>query len=409
MKKLLLSLGGILISTLSFFAQCTDGRYHQFVFSNYTLESDIVYGSNVTYNGAAQSLTMDIYQPSGDGNAPRALVVMAHGGSFITGSKTGPDVVGFCQDLAKMGYVVASINYRLGFGIANLQAEATAAVMRGTQDLKAAVRYFRKSVAEDNNPYNINPDLIYSAGVSAGGFCALHLAYLDQPEELPSFLNMNATGIDNSMEGNSGNAGYSSEVNAIVNICGALGDTAWIHPGDEPALLLHGTNDNTVPYASATLNLFGFPVTEVDGSFTINQKMNEVGVDHCFEIHEGQDHVPSLSNDAYYDTTLSFMSQFLAEQICQYNFDCQYQTIATSLTELKKESVHVYPNPANQQLTLTGISKVEPIVIYNAQGQWVVDRTAYPGEYLNIEDLQMGIYFLVSPTRSFETITFIRE
>jgi carboxylesterase type B len=74
---------------------------------------------------------MDIYQPAGDVSAPRALVVMAHGGSFITGSKTGPDVVGFCQDLAKMGYVVASINYRLGFGIANLQAEATAAVMRG--------------------------------------------------------------------------------------------------------------------------------------------------------------------------------------------------------------------------------------------------------------------------------------
>ncbi len=409
MKKLLLSLGGIFISTLSFFAQCTDGRYHQFVFSNYTLESDIVYGSNVTYTGVPQSLTMDIYQPAGDVSAPRALVVMAHGGSFITGSKTGPDVVGFCQDLAKMGYVVASINYRLGFGIANLQAEATAAVMRGTQDLKAAVRYFRKSVAENNNPYNINPDLIYSAGVSAGGFCALHLAYLDQPEEIPSFLDMNATGIDNSMEGNSGNAGYSSDVNAIVNICGALGDTAWIHPGDEPAMLLHGTNDNTVPYGSATLSLFGVAVTEVDGSFSINERMTEVGVDHCFEIHEGQDHVPSLSNAAYYDTTLSFMSQFLAEQICQYNFNCQYQAIATGLNEVENNVVQVYPNPSNHMMALTGISKAEPIVIYNAQGQWIAQSTAYPGEYLNIEDLQTGIYFLVSPTRSFETITFIRE
>lgn len=409
MKKLLLSLGGIFFSTLSFFGQCTDGRYHQFIFSNYTLESDVVYGSNVTYNGVPQSLTMDIYQPEGDGATPRALIVMAHGGSFITGSKTGPDVVGFCQDLAKMGYVVASINYRLGFGIANLQAEATAAVMRGTQDLKAAVRYFRKSVAEDNNPYNINPDLIYSAGVSAGGFCALHLAYLDQTEELPSFLDMNATGIDNSMEGNSGNAGYSSEVNAIVNICGALGDTAWIHPGDEPAMLLHGTNDNTVPYASATLSLFGFAVTEVDGSYSINQRMNEVGVDHCFEIHEGQDHVPSLSNEAYYDTTLSFMSQFLAQQICQYNFDCQYQAIATQTNEITSQVVHLYPNPARELFVLTGISKPEKLKIYNSQGKLVKDVVAQPGEYVNIQDFEVGVYFLLSPTQSFETITFIKE
>ncbi|MEN9394838.1 MAG: hypothetical protein RL362_1059 [Bacteroidota bacterium] len=409
MKKLLLSLGGILISTLSFFAQCTDGRYHQFVFSNYTLESDVVYGSNVTYTGVPQSLTMDIYQPAGDVSAPRALVVMAHGGSFITGSKTGPDVVGFCQDLAKMGYVVASINYRLGFGIANLQAEATAAVMRGTQDLKAAVRYFRKSVAENNNPYNINPDLIYSAGVSAGGFCALHLAYLDQPEELPAFLDMNATGIDNSMEGNSGNAGYSSDVNAIVNICGALGDTAWIHPGDEPAMLLHGTNDNTVPFGSATLSLFGVAVTEVDGSYSINERMNEVGVDHCFEIHEGQDHVPSLSNAAYYDTTLSFMSQFLAQQICQYNFTCQYQSIATDLHEVEINVVQVYPNPAKDMFALTGISKMETVDIYNAQGQWVASKTVYPGEYVHVEELQAGLYFLISPIRTFETITFIKE
>ncbi|MBM3427717.1 MAG: T9SS type A sorting domain-containing protein [Bacteroidetes bacterium] len=409
MKKHLLSLGGILISTLSIFAQCDNGRYHQKIFANYSLESDVVYGSNVTYQGAAQSLTMDIYQPEGDGTAPRALVVVAHGGSFITGSKTGPDVVGFCQDMVKMGYVVASINYRLGFGIANLQAEATAAVMRGTQDLKAAIRYFRKSAAENGNPYNINPDLIYSAGVSAGGFCALHLAYLDQPEELPSFLNMNATGIDNSMEGLSGNAGYSSEINALVNICGALGDTAWIHAGDEPAMLLHGTNDNTVPYGSAVLSLFGFAVTEVDGSYSISQRMNEVNVEHCFEIHEGQDHVPSLSNEAYYDTTLSFMTQFLAQQICQYNFNCQYAPVASNTPEIHTSVFHAYPNPAHTQLTLVGLTQAEEVMVYNAQGQWIQRMYFYPGESVPVEQLPQGMYFLVSPLKTFETVTFIKE
>ncbi len=409
MKIKILCLGGILFSTLHFFGQCTDGRYYQYIFPDYQLTSDIPYGSNVTYQGTAQELTLDVYEPINDGTAPRALVVMAHGGSFISGSKTGPDVVGFCQDLAKMGYVVASINYRLGFGVANLEAEATAAVMRGTQDLKAAIRYFRKSVVENNNPYNINPDLIYAAGVSAGGFAALHLAYLDQPSELPSFLDMNATGIDNSMDGLSGNPGYSSEVNAIVNICGALGDTAWIHSGDEPAMLLHGTNDNTVPYGSAMLSLFGFNVTQVDGSFSINQRMNEVGVNHCFEIYEGQDHVPSLSNAAYFDTTLSMMSQFLAQQICQYNFDCQYQPIVTETPELAKIPMSVYPNPAQQFISISGISQLEWLTIHNAQGQLVKRERIQPAQSINVAELSPGLYFVRLENSPYQTTPLIIE
>jgi carboxylesterase type B len=39
---------------------------------------------------------------------------MAHGGSFIGGSKTGTDVVPLCNDLQSLGYVVASIEYRVG-------------------------------------------------------------------------------------------------------------------------------------------------------------------------------------------------------------------------------------------------------------------------------------------------------
>ena len=79
------------------------------------------YGNNINYAGFAEDLMLDVYEPNGDTLAngdsvtDRPLVLLAHGGSFIGGSKTGSDVVPLAESFAKMGYVVASINYRLGF------------------------------------------------------------------------------------------------------------------------------------------------------------------------------------------------------------------------------------------------------------------------------------------------------
>ena len=378
------------------FTQCDNGRYQSFIFSDYEVISNIVYGNNQTYLGVSQDLTLDVYRPVGDVSTTRALIMMAHGGSFLTGSKTGPDVVGFCVSMAKMGYVVASINYRLGFPITNMQAGATAAVMRGTQDMKAAIRYFRKDVAENNNQYGIDPNEIYAAGVSAGGFIALHLAYLDQESELPSFLDMNAAGVQGGLDGQSGNPGYSSDVKAIVNICGAIGDTAWIQPGDEPACHFHGTNDNTVPYGSAMLSVLGIPVTDVDGSYSINEKMNQIGLEHCFEIHEGQDHVPSLASPAYADTTLSMMTQFLASQICNTTYDCEYQTIATNVTSIDHQNpeLSIYPNPSENGFYLSGLMQNDEISIYNSTGILVDMLKVKNGDWIETTRWPAGLYFL---------------
>jgi len=393
------------------FAQCDNGRYQSFIFSDYEVISNIVYGNNQTYLGVSQDLTLDIYRPIGDASTSRALIMMAHGGSFLTGSKTGPDVVGFCVSMAKMGYVVASINYRLGFPITNMQAGATAAVMRGTQDMKAAIRFFRKDVAENNNQYGIDPNEIYAAGVSAGGFIALHLAYLDQESELPSFLDMNATGVQGGLDGQSGNPGYSSNVKAIVNICGAIGDTAWIQPGDEPACHFHGTNDNTVPYGSAMLSVLGIPVTDVDGSYSINEKMNQIGLEHCFEIHEGQDHVPSLANPAFADTTLSIMTQFLSAQICNTSYNCEYQTIATDVPSYGPDiaEISIFPNPSANGFYLTGMSQKEEVRIYNSTGMLINTLIVQNGEWIGNENWPTGIYFVNFKNHLLSSLKVIKQ
>src|SRR5690606_29502488 len=109
----------------------------------------------------------------GDTETARPLVLYFHTGNFLPfrnpanpsqlgfnnscgGERTDSAAVEICTRLAKMGYVVASVDYRLGwnplastdvarrFGIIN-------AAYRGVQDARTAIRYFRKSVAEDNN------------------------------------------------------------------------------------------------------------------------------------------------------------------------------------------------------------------------------------------------------------------
>src|SRR5678816_460940 len=123
---------------------CSSNRYDEEVFSSIDTTNDVVYGSNVNYQGANTILSMDIYEPSGDTAAFRPLIVWVHGGSFVGGSKTDNDVVGLCQHFAKRGYVCVSISYRLGITFPFNQANATNAVFRGVQDMKAAVRYFRQ-------------------------------------------------------------------------------------------------------------------------------------------------------------------------------------------------------------------------------------------------------------------------
>jgi carboxylesterase type B len=131
MKKITLLFGCLITGSMWAQSPCAAGRYATDVFANYTTTSDITYGQNNSYTGANTTLKLDIYQPSGDTETNRPLLIFVHGGSFIGGSKTDGDMVAMCQRFAKKGYVTASIDYRLGF----FPFDSANAV-------KAVVRYF---------------------------------------------------------------------------------------------------------------------------------------------------------------------------------------------------------------------------------------------------------------------------
>lgn len=129
---------------VAFFACLTAGaqtRYLDEVFSDVTVTSNIQYGTNITVITALQGLApapqplaLDLYEPTGDTETDRPLLLMFHTGNFLPvylnggaqGTKTDSAIVEMCTRYAKMGYVVASVDYRVGWNaLAATQEERT--------------------------------------------------------------------------------------------------------------------------------------------------------------------------------------------------------------------------------------------------------------------------------------------
>ena len=292
--------------------ECDNNRYNTEIFESVNVTSGIFYGSNINtgfFGDVTEDLYLDVYQPIDDDFNRRPLIIMLFGGSFITGSRTSSDIVEICTRYAKMGYVAAAIDYRLTAELIILANEETAykAATKGMHDLKAAIRYFRMNdILYDD--YGIDTERIYSGGVSAGAISAVNAAYLDLDIEVPSFIETYLS-ESGGLEGNSGNAGYSSEFHGIINLCGAVGHTDWISDDDIPIVSLHGTDDGVVPYGDGMITLFGLNMN-VMGSYAIHNRMIELDNNSAFLSWEGVDHTPFISSATYMNDTIEFSSNF---------------------------------------------------------------------------------------------------
>ncbi len=376
---------------------CGSLRYDTEIFQTVQITSNITFGSNTSSGGVLTTLKLDVYEPSGDTLAMRPLIVWVHGGSFVAGTKTDADIVSLCQHFAKRGYVCASIEYRLGFSLfPPTSAVAKQEVFLAMQDMKAAIRYFRKDAATTNT-FRIDPSMIFGGGSSAGAFTALHLAYLNESSELTSEIDTTLLG---GLEGNSGNPGYPSNINAVINLCGAIGDKTWIHTNDIPVVSMHGDRDGTVPYASATIYLLGvFPIMVVDGSFSISDYANSIGLRNEMYTFYGADHVPYAANLAYMDTTVRFVSNFLFNYMGCTPSD-PFPLANTSTTGINSSPTDdvfsVSPNPGNGifRFDFTGIEKVEQLNIFDISGRKLKEYDDLENIVsVDLSDLGSGIYF----------------
>ena len=281
----------ILLLLLSIGLQAQTYRYTETIFPGSVKTANVVYGtapflqnsSSNESNTQIEDLVMDIYQPTGDTETNRPAVIFAHSGAFISGNRNHDDMVAFCDSLARKGYVTATIDYRKGFNfILNTDLHSTRAVYRGIQDGRTAVRFLRANAAT----YGIDPDKIYLAGSSAGGFIALHSVYMTDPAEKPTFAGTVSytnfsglqTGPDLGPVDIGDNLGFDGTPDAIISMWGALETADLVSTGDtEPALLIHGTADGTVPFNSGSP--FGVALLpSVEGSNLINNELTALGM-----------------------------------------------------------------------------------------------------------------------------------
>lgn len=128
-----------------------------------TMTADIVYSTIMGF----RPLRLDLYAPA-QNSSPKPLVVFVHGGGWTTGHKrttaSYKDFPGVLANLARRGFVVASMEYRLS---------GEAPYPMAVQDVKTAIRYLRKQ----NRRYAINPDKVAVWGASAGAHLAAMTAF----------------------------------------------------------------------------------------------------------------------------------------------------------------------------------------------------------------------------------------
>lgn len=236
-----------------------------------TVERDVVYGK-----AGDRELKFDLYRPTAKPEKPAPILLFIHGGGWSGGNKR--DYAIYCNKFAALGYVAISVGYRLSG-----EAKFPAAI----QDFNAAIRYARANAAG----FGGDPDRMVVLGGSAGGHLSLLAGYASDVPEL---------------QGDSGNPGVSSRVQAVVDLYGPadctvpfaqkapqvtsfLGTTydknpelfaklspiTYLDKDDPPTLIIHGTLDDIVPIAQSDM---------------LSEKLKELGVDYWYDRIDGWPH-----------------------------------------------------------------------------------------------------------------------
>ncbi len=217
-----------------------------------TVLRDVVFGT-----GGGRDLKMHIVLPKEKSDTSMPAYVWVHGGGWQGGTKEGG--VRQVLPLVREGFVGVTVEYRLT-GEAPFPAQI--------EDCKCAVRYLR---AHAEN-YNLDPNRIAVGGSSAGG----HLVAL-----------LGTSGGVKELEGTGGWADQSSAVQAVVDLYGPtdfkafvttdgyehhnrdgspeskllgggevlsneagikrVNPITYVDKADPPFLIVHGTDDRTVP------------------------------------------------------------------------------------------------------------------------------------------------------------------
>jgi acetyl esterase/lipase len=175
--------------------------------------------STVTYTPGLQA---DIYAPADDPATCKVGVVWVHGGGFTLYTRNGDAEREWGFALARRGFVVASIDYRLGSGEPFALDSATGpqremVVENAITDAQTAVGWLRGAAGD----WGVDPTRVAIGGTSAGAMTALGAAL---------------TAADPPC--------------AVVSVAGDL-RPEWVTGPGAAVLFIHGNADDVLPFSSS--------------------------------------------------------------------------------------------------------------------------------------------------------------
>lgn len=308
-------------------------------------------GKNIIGNllQSEQTLDLDLYEPKDDTLSKRPLIVLFHGGSFLIGDKKAETMVELGEYFSKMGYVVASVNYRLGYLIMPGRYDyMERSIYRALQDGRAALRYLCANAAK----FRIDTNKIIVGGTSAGGFTALNIAYLEEKERFTGTY-----GNVFRLQGDLGCIDCSTNeyknkfsVKGVVNMWGALTDINQFDSYEKiPILSFHGTADNVVPIDNNfPFNSFGedftsFFAKKVYGSKEIHKRAVSLGIKNRLIEIEGAGHEPQVDENSKFtnviDTIKNVSKDFIFDLVAYETTGIMGDTLVSSQDFIKSYSV----------------------------------------------------------------------
>jgi acetyl esterase/lipase len=244
------------------------------------LRDKVAVETDIEYAKAGDiSLQLDVLRPKAERDKPRPVIVWIHGGGWQNGNKS--------SGLGRLGGYVASGDY-VGVSVGYRLTDKGSWPAQ-IHDCKAAIRWVRANAEK----LGIDPSKIGVWGSSAGGHLVSHLGTSGDVKEV---------------EGELGTTGVSSRVACVVDFCGPsdfpnfqitsgaegpitklLGglpkdkpDAAkeaspitYVTKDDPPFLVVHGTDDRTVPF---------------DQGVRFHEALKKAGVDSTLVKIEGGGH-----------------------------------------------------------------------------------------------------------------------
>ena len=285
-------------------------------------------GFLIKYNLEQIPLHLDIYRPETANLGKCPLILFIHGGAFFFGDKENKLQQALTDYFVKKGYIVASINYRMGTSL--LPSSIKRTIYSEVQDTRAALNY----LVHHKEQFGIDAEQIYLTGSSAGGFISLTTAFMDSNEiyaeakRIP-LLRDDLGGLDDTSDFKE-----DFKIAGVVSLWGGVTDLEMLN-NNIPTLLFHGTKDDIVPSGKGLpfKNLMGnflyrplsFCFGEIYGSEPIYKHLQSQNIPvKYYPFPDGEHELHIDSDDSLnenMDIICEEMNNFLYDNVSKHYFD----------------------------------------------------------------------------------------